>query len=173
MKENRKPMMSAINNPFVISKALDAPRELLWKAWTEPEGLRQWFGPKGSTMPVAKMDTRPGRICHFCLRSPDGHAMWGKWIFREIIEPERLLFVQTFSDQSGGIARHPLNPHWPLQMLTIVTFADQNGGTLLTVRWDPLDPTDQERQTFDSAHEGMRQGWGGSFEQLADYLKRA
>lgn len=159
--------------PFVISRTFEAPRESVWKAWTERERLKQWFGPKGSTMPEVKMDFRPGGTCHSCLRSPDGREMWGKFIYREIVVPERLVYVQHFSDRAGGITRHPLSPTWPQQMLTTVTFADQNGKTLLTVHWVPLNPTDEERKTFDSAQEGMKQGWGGSFEQLADYLAKS
>ncbi len=158
--------------PFVISRTFDAPRELVWKAWTERERLMQWFGPKGSTMPVAKMDFRPGGFFHSCLRTPDGHEMWGKFIYREIAAPERLVYVQHFCDREGGITRHPLSPTWPLQMLTTVTFVEQGGRTLLTVRWMPLNPTEEERKTFDSAHEGMRQGWCGSFDQLGDYLTK-
>ncbi len=168
--------MTTINEPavrpFIISRAFDAPRELVWKAWTERERLMQWFGPKGCTMPVAKMDVRVGGSCHFCLHTPDGREMWGKFIYREIAAPERLVYVQHFSDAAGGITRHPLKPGWPLQMLTTVTFAWQNGKTLLTMRWTPLEGTDEELQTFDGEHEGMKQGWGGSFDQLADYLAK-
>lgn len=156
--------------PFVIPHSFAAPRELVWQAWTEPERLRQWFGPKGCTMSVANMDFRPGGTCHSCLRTPDGREMWGKFIYREMAAPEQLVYVQHFSDAAGGITRHPLSPTWPLRVLTTLTFAEQNGETLLTVRWVPLEPTDKERQTFDGAHEGMKQGWTGTFEQLASYL---
>jgi len=162
-----------IERPFVIARTFDAPRGLVWKAWTERERLKQWFGPQGSTMPETTMDFRPGGTCHSCLRFPDGREMWGKFIYREIVAPERLVYVQHFSDRDGGITRHPLSFTWPLQMLTTVTFAEQSGKTLLTVRWLPLKPTDEERQTFDSAHEGMKQGWSGTFEQLADYLAKS
>jgi uncharacterized protein YndB with AHSA1/START domain len=158
---------------LVIMREFDAPRELVWKAWTERERLIQWFGPKGFTMPVAKIDFRPGGVCHSCLRSPDGREMWGKFIYREIVAPERLVYVQHFSNRDGGVTQQPMSPTWPLQMLTTVTVAEQKGKTLLTVQWLPLNPTDEERRTFDSAHEGMKQGWGGTFEQLAEYLAKA
>jgi uncharacterized protein YndB with AHSA1/START domain len=159
--------------PFVISRTLDAPREVVWQSWTERERLMKWFGPKGFTMPTAKMDFRPGGICHSCLRSPDGHEMWGKWVFREIVKPERLVFVHSFSDAAGGITRHPLSPTWPLEMLSTVTFEEQDGNTRLTLQWLPLNPTEEERKTFDSTHDGMKQGWTGTFEQLAEYLANA
>jgi len=169
--------MNAVINPpaarpFAISHIFNAPREQLWKAWTKRERLMQWFGPKGSTMPVAKTDFRPRGVCHFCLRSPDGREMWGKWVFREIVEPEKLVFVHSFSDAAGGLTRHPLHPSWPLELLATVTFAEQNHRTALTVQWLPLNPTDEERKTFDSSHESMKQGWSGTFEQLADYLAK-
>jgi uncharacterized protein YndB with AHSA1/START domain len=152
--------------PFIIARTFNVPRGRVWKAWTEPETFRQWFGPKGCRVTDVKMELRPGGSCHCCVRPPDGREMWGKFIYREIAEPERLVY------RAGGITRHPLSPTWPLQMLTTVTFAEQNGKTVLTVNWAPLNPTDEERKTFDSAHEGMNQGWGGSFDQLADYLAR-
>jgi uncharacterized protein YndB with AHSA1/START domain len=158
--------------PFIITRTFNAPSRRVWKAWTEPEGLRQWFGPKGSTITEIKMELKPGGTCHCCIRSPGGPEMWGKFIYREVAAPERLVYAQHFSDRAGGITRHPGSPTWPLQMLTTVTFAGQNGKTALTVRWAPLNPTEDERKTFDSAHEVMNQGWGGSFDQLTDYLAR-
>ena len=154
----------------MISRLYDVPREKVWKAWTEADRFMRWFGPKGSTVIEARLDLRPGGICLSCLRSPDGTEMWGKFIYHEIAAPERLVYLQHFSDRNGGIIRHPLSPTWPLQMLTTVTFAAEDGQTLLTVQWLPSKPTDEERKTFNSAHEGMKQGWGGSFDQLADYL---
>lgn len=160
-------------HPFIISRTFDAGRELVWKAWTEPERFRQWFGPKGCTVTEVKMELKPGGMGQCCVRTPDGREMWGKFIYQEIAPPERLVYVQHFSNREGGITRHPLMPTWPMHLLTTITFVEQNGKTFLTVRWLPLNSTDEERQTFDSAHEGMKQGWGGSFEQLADYLAHA
>ena len=158
---------------FVIARVFDAPRDLVWRAFTEPERILQWMSPKGAAAVAAKMDFRPGGTYHYGVRTPDGSVMWGKYVYREIDAPKRLVWVNSFSDEAGGITRHPLVPTWPLQMLTTVTFTEQKGKTTLTVRWTPVNPTDEERKTFDSAHEGMKQGWGGSFEQLADYLAKA
>lgn len=158
--------------PFIISRTFNAPASRVWKAWTQPDDLRQWFGPKCCTMTDIKMDLKPGGSCHCCIRPPGGPEMWGKFIYREIAEPKRLVYAQHFSDRAGGITRHPGSPTWPLQMLTTVTFTEQDGKTTVTVNWAPLNPSDEERKTFDSAHEVMNQGWGGSFDQLADYLAR-
>ena len=157
---------------FVITRVFNAPRELVWKAWTERARLMKWFGPKGFTMPIAKLDFRPGGILHYCMRSPDGTEMWGKFTYREIVPPERIVLVNSFSDEKGNLTRHPLSPTWPLEMLTTTTFADQGGKTAVTVQWVPLNATEEERKTFDTSHEGMRQGWTGTFEQLAEYLAK-
>jgi uncharacterized protein YndB with AHSA1/START domain len=95
---------------FVITRVFDAPRDLLWNAWTEPERLAQWWRPKGCTIRVVKLDARPGGIFHYAMRFKPGHDMWGRFIYREIAAPERLVFINSFSDASGGIARLSVRP---------------------------------------------------------------
>lgn len=172
-KDKSNPTGTPATNPFIISRTFDAPRDRVWKAWTERERLMQWFGPKGFTMPSAKVDLRPGGIFHYCLRSPDGKEMWGKFIYREIVAPERIVLVNYFSDEAGGITRHPFSTTWPLKMLSTTTLTDEGGKTKLTLQWSALNPTDEERKTFDTSHEGMNQGWSGTFDQLAAYLAKA
>jgi uncharacterized protein YndB with AHSA1/START domain len=169
-------MTAHLQNPsteFVITRTFEAPRERVWKAWTEPDRMRCWWGPKGFTVPVCKMDLRPGGTLHYGLRSPDGHEMWGRFVYREIVAPERLVAVNSFSDAAGGVTRHPLADTWPMELLSTFEFVEEGDSTVLTVRWRPLDPTDAERTTFDGAHEGMRQGWTGTLDQLAEYLAKA
>ena len=81
--------------PFVISREFDAPRERVWKAWTDVEQLKQWFSPKGFTVIAAKMDLRPGGSYHYGMRAPNGQEMWGKWVFREVKAPERLVLASA------------------------------------------------------------------------------
>jgi uncharacterized protein YndB with AHSA1/START domain len=164
---------SPSRDEFVISRTFDAPRELVWKAHTEREHLMRWFGPKGFTMSVATLDLRPGGVFHYCMRSPDGQEMWGKWTFREIVAPEKLVVVVSFSDAAGGITRHPMSPTWPLETLGTTTFAEHDDKTTLSVRWSALNATEIERKTFAESHDNMRMGWGGTFDQLADYLVQA
>jgi uncharacterized protein YndB with AHSA1/START domain len=75
----------------------------------------QWFGPKGFKMPGAKIDFRPGGTFHYCMEAPNGEEMWGKFVYREIVAPERIVFVSSFSDEDGEVTRHPLSPDWPLE----------------------------------------------------------
>ena len=160
--------------PFEITRVFDAPRERVWQAWTEAEHLKQWWGPKGFTVKQCKVDLRPGGMMHYCLRAPDGSDMWGKFAYREIVKPERLVFVNSFSDPKGGVTRHPGHASWPLEMLTTVSFEAQGGKTKVTVQWIPADSaTDAERKTFEEGRDSMKQGWTGTFEQFADYLRKA
>jgi uncharacterized protein YndB with AHSA1/START domain len=159
---------------FVISRVFDAPRDLLWKAFTEPERMRHWWGPKGFKVIASKMDLRVGGTYHYGLESPDGKPMWGKFVYREITPPERLVFISSFSDENGGVTRHPMAPNWPLEMLSTFTFEEQPGGkTKFTVRWAPYNATEEETQVFEAGRDSMTQGWSGTMEQLAAYLVTA
>jgi uncharacterized protein YndB with AHSA1/START domain len=104
------------------------------------------------------------------MRTPDGHEMWGRWVIREIVELERLAFINSFSDEAVGITRHPMNAQWPLEMLSNIRFEEQNGKTTLTVEWLPVNATDLECKAFDEGRESMSNGWGGSLDRLAEYL---
>jgi uncharacterized protein YndB with AHSA1/START domain len=157
-------------NAFVITRTFDAPRDLVWAAYTQSEHLAHWWGPKGFKMLECKIDLRPGGIFHYGMQAPDGSTMWGKWIFREIVKPERLVVVISFSDQAGGVTRHPFAPSWPLQTLSVATLTEHAGKTTITLQWTALDATELERQTFDASHDSMRAGFTGTFDQLTAYL---
>jgi uncharacterized protein YndB with AHSA1/START domain len=156
----------------VISRTFGVSRDTLWKCFTDPECMRQWWGPKGVTIIASKMDLRSGGAYHYGMRTPDGKEMWGKFVYREIAPPERLVFVNSFSDEQGGLTRHPLAPSWPIEMLSTFSFVEAGGRTTFTVTWMPLNPTPEERATFDGGHDSMKQGWTGTMEQLAAYLAK-
>src|SRR3989442_10937445 len=121
--------------PFVITRTFDAPRDKVWKAWTERDRLLQWFGPKGFKMTTAKLDLRPGGNFHYCLQTPDGKAMWGKFVYRVIEAPGRIVLINSFSDDKGGLTRHPFSASWPLETLSTTTLSDEGGKTKLTIEW--------------------------------------
>ena len=155
---------------FSTTRVFDAPRQLVFRAFTEPEHLMHWWGPKGFTWISAKLDLRPGGLFHYCMRSPDGHEMWGKFVYREIAPPQRIVFVNSFSDSDANTVRSPFNPNWPLEVLNIVTFAEHEGRTTVTLRGGPINATAAERKAFDTSHHLMEQGFAGTFDQLASYL---
>ena len=164
--------MAEGNNPqeFVISRVFDAPRELVWKCFTDPKRMQQWWGPKGVTIEKSDMDLRPGGRYLYAMRTADGSIMWGKMMYREITPPSRLVFVNSFSDEGGGTTRHPMAPTWPLEMLSVFTFEEENGKTRFTVKWTPLNAGEEERATFAAGHGSMQNGWGGTLDKLAAYI---
>jgi uncharacterized protein YndB with AHSA1/START domain len=166
--------MSDTKSPdFVISRVFDAPRDLVWKCFTDPARMKEWWGPKGVTVVHSKMDLRVGGTYHYAMKTLDGSLMWGHQVYREIAPPERLVLINSFSDEKGGLTRHPMAPTWPLEMLSVFTFEDLGGKTRFTVRWTPHNASEEERKTFDAGHASMTQGWGGTMEQLAAYLMTA
>jgi uncharacterized protein YndB with AHSA1/START domain len=163
----------ALDRPFVITRVFRAPRALVWDAWTQREHLARWMGPKGTTIAQSSLDLRPGGLFHYGMRAPDGAMLWGKWVFREIVRPERLVVVVSFSDANAGVSRHPMVPDWPLETLSTMTFAEHagiGGGTTVVLEWRPCNATEQERAIFAASHASMTQGWTGTMEQLEAYL---
>ena len=137
---------------------------------TEQEHIKKWLGPSGFTIPVARINLVPGGMFHYCMRAPNGVEMWGKWVFQEIVPPERIVLVNTFSNKYGNLTRHPYVPDWPLEVLTTTTLTETDGRTTVHLAWSPINASTTELKTFDSMHEAMKQGWNGTFDQLAAYL---
>jgi uncharacterized protein YndB with AHSA1/START domain len=104
------------------------------------------------------------------MKGPNGKEMWGKFVFREIAAPERLVFVNSFSDPAGDITRAPSFDDWPLEVLNTVTFDEENGKTKITLKGAPINAPEGERARFRSMKASMNQGFGGSFDQLENYL---
>ena len=158
---------------FVISRTFDAPRARVWRAWTEPDQMLRWLGPKGTTGEVLSAEVRPGGLLHWKMTGADGAVMWGRAIYRDIVPMDRLTYVQSFSDPSGGIGRAPFfGGRWPLEMLTTVTLADDGAATKVTLTWSPIDEEPDERNNFIANIPSMQGGWGGSFDQLVALLSK-
>jgi len=145
---------------LVITRVFDAPRALVFKAWTDPKHLAQWWGPKGFTNPVCEVDARVGGAWRIVMRSPDGVEYPGGGVYREIVEPERLVFTNIATDTEGN----PL-----LDGLTTVTFAEHGGKTKLTLQTRAVGLVSFAAQML----EGMEAGWTQSLERLAEKLARS
>jgi uncharacterized protein YndB with AHSA1/START domain len=152
---------------LVITRLLDAPRELVWKAWTEPERVKRWWGPKGFTAPFCKIDLQVGGVFHYCMRSPEGKDYWNTGIYREIVEPDRIVCTDSFADEKGNIvpaSHYGMSSDFPLQMLVTVTFEEHEGGKTKLTLWHVGIPSGVD-------HDGAQQGWNESFDKLTEVLK--
>jgi uncharacterized protein YndB with AHSA1/START domain len=150
-----------VGHELVIERIFDAPRELVFKAWTDPARLRQWWGPKNFTNPVCEIDVRPGGAIRIDMRAPDGVVYPMAGVFKEIAPPERLVFTSVALDKSE-------NPMF--EILNTVTFAETGGQTRLTLRATVLSATPQAAPHL----AGMQQGWRQSLDRLeAEAIEKA
>src|SRR3982750_3642882 len=95
--------VSIADREITFEREFAAPRALVFKAWTDPRALEHWFGPAGWTLPVCEVDLRPGGVWRYCMRGPKGEESWGRATYREIVEPERLVYTDSFSDAAGNV----------------------------------------------------------------------
>lgn len=147
------------NKELVLTRVLNAPRELVFKAWTEEKHMKQWWGPHGYSNPVCELDARVGGAIHIQMEGPTGnHPMSG--IFKEIVQPEKLVFTALVPDGKGGVV---------LENLNTVTFEAQGNKTKMTLRVEVLQSTDEAVPML----AGMKVGWSQSLEKLEALLAKA
>jgi uncharacterized protein YndB with AHSA1/START domain len=142
---------------LVLTHVVNAPRELVFKVWTDPKHVAQWWGPRGFTNPVCELDLRPGGAILIHMRSPDGIVYPMTGVFQEVVPPERLVFTSAALDSDG-------NPMF--EVLTTVTFAEEGGKTKQILRARVIKKTAQAAPYI----AGMEQGWTQSLERLAAYV---
>lgn len=153
---------------LVIMRLFDAPRELVFKAWTEPERMKRWLSPKGFTTPVCKIDLRPGGRILNCMRSPEGQEIWSQGVYREIVRPERIVCTDTFADEKGNPVspqKYGMSPDWPEEALLTVTFDEHADKTQFTLHHAPIKPGTERDM--------CEQGWNETLDKLEDYLAKA
>jgi uncharacterized protein YndB with AHSA1/START domain len=119
-----------------IVRVFDAPRALVFDAWSNSEQLLQWFAPNGCTLVCSKIDFQAGGEYHLCIRSADGHECWTRGIYLEIVRPERIVYTVRMANKTGAYitpADCGMHPDWPGEMTVTVSFADAGHGTELTL----------------------------------------
>lgn len=119
-----------------ISRVLSAPRDLVFRAWTEREMLQSWYAPHGCTLELVRMDVRPGGGFHHCIRTPEHGDCWIVGTFLEVVPLKRLVYSHTFSDEAGRRltpTQAGREPDWPEEIVTTVTFEDLNDRTKITI----------------------------------------
>ena len=153
-------IMTNEERELVLTRVFDAPRELVFKAWTDPKQVAQWWGPRGFTNPVCDLDVRPGGAIRIHMRGPDGTVYPMTGVYNEVVEPERLVFTSAALDADG-------NPMF--EVLTTVTFAEQSGKTKQILRARVIKSTAEAAPYI----KGMEAGWTQSLERLAESLVKA
>jgi uncharacterized protein YndB with AHSA1/START domain len=149
--------MASDQNELVLTRVFDAPRELVFKMWTDPKHLAKWWGPRGYTIPVCEIDLRPGGSIRIYMRAEDGvgHPITGT--YREIIEPERLVFTASVMDDQGDVL---------FEVLNTVTFTDQEGKTKQTVHACVI----HKSAKGEPYAAGMDQGWAQTLDRLEELV---
>lgn len=155
---------------FTTSHRARAPRDLVWRMWTDTAHLARWWGPAGCTVGHCALDLQVGGVFHYQLQFPNGMEMWGKFVFREISAPERLVFLNGFSDPQGNFAPAPFPGDWPREMLTAVTFREVDGETEIALTSEPFNASEAQCATFAAAMPSMVGGWAGTFARLDAHL---
>lgn len=151
----------------LITRVFDAPRDLVFRAWTDPAHLKRWFAPTGCTVQFARLDIRPSGAFHSCIRSPAGDC-WCSGVYREIVAPERIVFTMAVADKNGHLiepAAAGMDPDWPRETLVTVIFAERAGKTTVTLR-----------QTVSEAlakRTGAHPSWLSMLDRLAEGLAAA
>ena len=144
---------------LTITRVFDAPRALVFKVWTDPEHLAQWWGPQGFTNPVCEFDARVGGELRIHMRGPDGCVYPMKGVIREFVPPERLVFTSIAVDAVGNHL---------LEGLTTVLFDEENGKTKLTLHTGMVAVTEMAKVNL----RGMEMGWTQSIDKLQAYIAR-
>jgi uncharacterized protein YndB with AHSA1/START domain len=147
---------------MVITRVFDAPRALVWEAWTNPKYVMQWWGPKGFTAPVCKIDFRVGGKFLYCMRSPDGQEGWNGGEYHEIVPHEKIVYSLYFADAQGNKvdpAQYGIE-HEPVDARDVVIFEDfGNGQTKLTMIGNET--------MEDAKNSGQLEGWNETFDKVA------
>jgi uncharacterized protein YndB with AHSA1/START domain len=160
---NSKMEISAKGREFIVARTFDAPRDLVFKAWTEPERLAQWWGPRGWTTTNYSMEVKPGGVWHYCMRGPGGEESWGKSVYQEVVVPERIVYTDAFSDAEGNVSEG-----MPVFTITM-TFSEQEGKT--RVASYSVVASEEELQTL--LNMGMVEGLTETWDRLEEYLATA
>ena len=155
-----------IPEELTITRIFDAPREIVWRAWTDPESLKKWWGPKDYTSPVCEIDLREGGKYFFSMRSPEGKDFYSTGTCREIVPPERIVCTDSFADEQGNVvpaSHYGMDSDFPLELLVTVTLEEMDGKTKMTLRHIGMPAGEMSELT--------QAGWNESFDKLAESLR--
>lgn len=153
---------------YVLKREFAAPRELVWRGWTDPEFLPRWYGPGAETI-VHRLDLEPGGLWLVEMRWGD-NAHYQRVEYTEVAPPERLVWLHSVADADWNVIANPMMPDWPRALLTTVTLEEAGALTRMRFTWAPADAGEAEIACFSAAIGRMDQGWGTGMDLLAELL---
>ena len=164
-KQDVKQEASALQNDILINRVFDLPISKVWRAWTEAEEFKKWWGPKDFTCPSSKMEAKVGGKYLNCMRGPDGKEYWSTGIVKELIPERKLVVTDNFSDEKGNIkpaSDYGVPGNWPKELLITVYLEEADGATKLKLRHQGIP---------DEAREDCIKGWNESLDKLEKNIK--
>ena len=154
---------------YILDRVFDAPREMVWQAWTDPELLPRWYGPNVETI-IHKFDLKPGGVWLGEMKW-GGKSNFSKVAFKEVAPQEKLVWHHSTSDSDWNIISSPMMADWPRVLLTTVTFEDMGAKTKVRLTQIPFEATEAEITCFAGAMAGMDKGWGSGYAILDELFK--
>lgn len=153
---------------YVLEREFDAPRELVWRAWTDPALLPRWYGPRVETV-IHRLDLRPGGLWLLEMRR-GGRSSYQRAEYLDIVAPARLAWLHANADAEWNVAASAMMPDWPRLLLTTVTLGETRRGTSMRLTWEPHEASAAEIACFAAALAGLDQGWAAGMELMAAML---
>ena len=158
--------------PTILTREYIAPRQLVFDAWTQVDHLKNWQFPQtGFKCEYIKTDIKLGGSTLHKMIAPNGLEMWLLTKYEEIIAPEKLVFRQYMSNESGEILPNPQMPNWPKELRTTILLTEADDKTQLELIWQPINPSKEEAETFEASRPEHGKGWGAGLDQLINYLQ--
>ena len=146
---------------FILDRDFKAPRDMVWRAWTEPELLARWYGPNIDTV-IHKFDLKPGGVWLNEMKMGDKSDL-SRMEFTEVTPKDKLVWLHSSTDKDWNVIANPMMPDWPKVLLTTVTFEGKGDGTFVRLVWTPQDATEAELACFKGAMDGFGSGWGAGY----------
>jgi uncharacterized protein YndB with AHSA1/START domain len=153
---------------YVLERVFDAPRELVWKTWTDPELLPRWYGPNVETI-IHLLELKPGGLWLVEMKWA-GNSHYQRVEYTEVTPPERLVWLHSNSDAHWNIIPSPMMTDWPRVLLTTVTLEEDAGRTRMRLTWVPHEASEAEIACFAAAIDRMGKGWDAGMKLLAELL---
>ncbi len=154
-----------------IVREFNAPKTLVFDAFSTAEAFTEWWGAVGMPVNVSKLDFKEGGKAHYKMEG-NGLIMWGVLNYKNIVHPDILEYVSSFSDENGSICKAPFPIEFPLEIFNQLTFSEENGITTLILSGHPINATEEQETTYYAMIENMRQGFAGTLNQLENYLTK-